>query len=226
MKSFLLSVALVALVTIHGYKNAIHGYRRAVSQFMTIDERSYSSRSPMKYRRSVSMMSMMATEEAPTATSTSTSASAIKTDFSKLVVGTEYDAKLISSKQFGVFVDISVGTNVLLPRSLLSRGSFEKLKKMVESKSQETIRIELASISAENQTLSGKYLPPNYKKERNDLSALKGKDLSSKMFNATIISAHDFGLFAELEEFGVEGLIPASKLPMKLPAGSIQASYP
>ena len=34
------------------------------------------------------------------------------------------------------------------------------------------------------------------------------------------------GIFAELDEYGVEGLVPASKLPDKLPAGTIQASYP
>jgi ribosomal protein S1 len=54
-------------------------------------------------------------------------------------------------------------------------------------------------------------MPANYK-PRADISTLEGMDLSSKKFSATVISSHDFGVFAELDEFGVEGLLPASKL--------------
>ena len=53
-----------------------------------------------------------------------------------------------------------------------------------------------------------------------------GVDLSSKLFNATVVSVHDFGIFAELEEYGVDGLIPASKLPQKMSADEIASSYP
>ena len=37
-----------------------------------------------------------------------------KIDFSKYAVGQEYEGKAISAKQFGIFVDISTGTNVLI----------------------------------------------------------------------------------------------------------------
>jgi predicted RNA-binding protein with RPS1 domain len=146
-------------------------------------------------------------------------------DFSTYAVGQEYSGSLIGAKAFGVFVDIATGTNVLLPRSQMTKGNYEKLKRLADSKSKEQVKLELIGVSAENSTLSGKYLSGNYK-NRPDLSALEGTDISSKFFNATVVGAHDFGLFAELDEYGVEGLVPASKLPDKMPAGSIQASYP
>ena len=145
--------------------------------------------------------------------------------FADLSVGQELEGVCKSAKQFGIFVDCSIGADVLLPRSILSRGSYEKLKKLAESKSKDLVKIELVSISPENRTLSGKYISANYK-DRPDLSALDGKDISSRFFNATVVSAHDFGIFAELEEYGVEGLVPASKLPEKLPADTIQNSFP
>jgi len=40
-----------------------------------------------------------------------------------------------------------------------------------------------------------------------------------------VVGTHDFGVFAELDEYGVEGLVPASKLPDKMPAGTIQVSH-
>jgi predicted RNA-binding protein with RPS1 domain len=143
-------------------------------------------------------------------------------DFSQFTVGQEFEGKLVSALPFGVFVDVSIGTNVLLPRSMLSKGSYEKLKSMAENKVDEAIKLQLTTVSAENRTLSGKYIPANYK-DRADISNLDGKDLNSKTFKATVISAHDFGIFAELVDYGVEGLVPASKLPTM--SGSIQESY-
>jgi len=144
-----------------------------------------------------------------------------KMDFSKYAVGQEYEGKLIGAKQFGVFVDISTGTNVLLPRSVMSKGNFEKLKKMAEEKSADLIKLEIVGVSAENQTLSGKFLPANYK-ERADISALAGKEMAAKTLAATVISTHDFGIFVALDDFGVEGLVPASKLPSR---DNIKDSY-
>lgn len=62
---------------------------------------------------------------------------------------------------------------MLLPRSLLSKGSYDKLKKMADSKSEEKIKLELVGVSAENKTLSGKYLPPGLR-ARADISVLQG----------------------------------------------------
>jgi predicted RNA-binding protein with RPS1 domain len=119
-----------------------------------------------------------------------------------------------------------MGSDVLVPRSVLSKGNYEKLKKLADSKSKEKVKVELMAISAENKTLSGKYVSANYKKDRSDLSALDGKELASQFFNATVISAHDFGIFAELDEYGVEGLVPASKLPDRASGESIQTAFP
>lgn len=146
-----------------------------------------------------------------------------QTDFGDFAVGQEYEGQLVSAKAFGIFVDISTGTNVLLPRSQLSRGTYEKLKAMTNSKSAEKVKLEIVSISTENKTLSGKYIPESYT-ERADISSLSGEDLDGKEFSATVVSGHDFGLFAELDKFGVEGLVPASKLDVS--SDQIKSKYP
>ena len=72
----------------------------------------------------------------------------------------------------------------------------------------------------EQRTLSGKYISGNSV----DISTLDEKELLSKVFTASVVSAHDFGVFAEIEEFELEGLIPASKLGKN--AKNIKANYP
>jgi ribosomal protein S1 len=140
------------------------------------------------------------------------------TDFAEFEVGQEYEGKLIKAMPFGIFVDISKGTNVLLPRSVLSKGTYEKLKAKADANANDLIKLQLVSVSAENKTISGKFIPENYV-ARSDISSLQGKDFNSKTFNATVVSAHEFGVFAEIDEYGVEGLIPTSKL------GSFSGSY-
>mmetsp|Transcript_17708 Transcript_17708/g.39265 ORF Transcript_17708/g.39265 Transcript_17708/m.39265 type:complete len:590 (-) Transcript_17708:154-1923(-) len=169
-------------------------------------------------------MSTETTVEEPTA-SVATPAAPAK-DFSSYAVGQEYEGKAVSAKQFGVFVDIATGTSVLLPRSTLSKSSYEKLKSMAEAKSADLVKVELTTVSVANQTLSGKYMAgvaDSYSKDRPDLDMLAGQDFTGKTFEATVVSAHDFGIFAMLEEFGVQGLVPASRLP--LTEATIQKSY-
>jgi predicted RNA-binding protein with RPS1 domain len=144
------------------------------------------------------------------------------TGFAAISVGQEYQGKVISAKQFGVFVDIGEGQNALIPRSVLTRGGYERLKGMTST--EKKIDVEIIGVNAENQTISAKYIPPGHQ-ERADISALQGQDLSSKFYTATVVSTHNFGVFAELDDFGVEGLIPSSKLPSPLPKESIEASY-
>lgn len=144
--------------------------------------------------------------------------------FGKFEIGQEYDAKVISAKQFGIFVEVNSGQNILIPRSQLTRGSYEKLKTLATTNSKDLVKIELIGVDKEKETISAKYLAPGHA-TRTDISSLEGQDLSAKFYDATIISTHDFGVFAELDSFGVEGLVPASKLPEPLPKGSIQASY-
>lgn len=162
--------------------------------------------------------------EVDTKTSSS-SATAAAVDFSKFSVGQEYEGNLVGAKKFGIFVDIGEGVNVLIPRSQLTTSAFEKLQKQTEAKSQDKIRVELTRVVETNRTLSGKYIPANFK-ARPDLSTLVDKVSNSKLYSATVVSSHDFGVFAEIDELGVEGLIPASKLPEKLPKGTIKSSFP
>ena len=162
------------------------------------------------------------TVSAPTSPSSSSSKKDGGNDFSQFSVGQDYTGNLVGAKNFGVFVNINKGTNVLLPRSQMTRGAYERLKRMAETKSKDQVKLEIIGVSAENSTLSGKYVPASPMKE---VSLLQKAD-ASNTFDATVVGAHDFGIFAELDEYGVEGLVPASKLPDKLPAGTIQASYP
>eukprot|EP01038_Epipyxis_sp_PR26KG_P012900 gene12900-17284_t len=145
-------------------------------------------------------------------------------DFSSYAVGQEYEGTVVGVKQFGLFVNIGTGKNVLLPRSLLSRINYDKLKSLAESNSTETIKLELVGVSAENQTLSGKYISANYK-NRPDISIMKDVDVA-KVLDGAVVSAHDFGIFVELTEYGVEGLVPASRLSMKDSSQSIKSAFP
>jgi hypothetical protein len=213
-------LASVLLTIVSAFKNSFvsRGWSNVLSMQGNAKANSFKSRGWM------SMMSDAA-DIAVVATPSSSAKTAVAVvDFSQYAVGQEYSGSLVGAKAFGVFVDIT-GINVLLPRSQMTKGNYEKLKRMADSKSKEQVRLELIGVSAENSTLSGKYISANYK-NRPDLSALEGTDISTKFFNATVVGAHDFGIFAELDDYGVEGLVPASKLPERMPSGSIQSSYP
>jgi predicted RNA-binding protein with RPS1 domain len=215
----------VALVVAGAFRTGLNSLPRVASGWSKILSMEGTMRSASFNRGWMSMMSDASTEtptvEAPTSSNGKKSVAVV--NFSTYAVGQEYSGLLMGAKAFGVFVDIATGTNVLLPRSQMTKGNYEKLKRLADSKSQEKVSLEIISVSAENSTLSGKYLTGNYK-NRPDISALKDTDFSGKFFNATVISSHDFGLFAELDDYGVEGLVPASKLPKE--AASIQSSYP
>jgi S1 RNA binding domain len=213
-------LATVLLTVVSAFKNSFvsRGWSNVLSMQGNAKATSFKSRGWM------SMMSDAADVAAVATTSSSAKNAVAVVDFSQYAVGQEYSGSLVGAKAFGVFVDIT-GINVLLPRSQMTKGNYEKLKRMADSKSKEQVRLELIGVSAENSTLSGKYISANYK-NRPDLSALEGTDISTKFFNATVVGAHDFGIFAELDDYGVEGLVPASKLPERMPSGSIQSSYP
>ena len=122
---------------------------------------------------------------------------AVPAGFDAFEIGQAFEGKVVSAKQFGVFVDIQGGQNALIPRSVLSRGGYEKLKGMVKSETKVTV--EIIGMNAENQTISAKYIPANFN-ERADISTLQGQDLSSKFYQAVVVSTHDFGIFAELDK--------------------------
>jgi DNA-directed RNA polymerase subunit E'/Rpb7 len=145
-------------------------------------------------------------------------------DFAQYAVGQQYDAVVSNAKNYGVFAKItSTGFSVLLPRMKMSPQNFAKLKGAVEAKSEEPVRIEILNVDAENRTLSAKYIPTSGSQ---DIATLKDMNLKAESFEATVVSAHDFGVFAKLDKEGFEGLIPASKLPDSMPKGTIKDSYP
>lgn len=136
-------------------------------------------------------------------------------DLSGFSEGQKLEGKLLSVKAFGAFVEVPGGANVLLPRSVISRGSYSKLTRMVEAKSTDVINVEIVEVNHEKQTLSGKYIPAGVEKMLNidDLQAGGPDVYKSKELQATVVGVHDFGVFAELDEYGTEGLIPVSRLP-------------
>lgn len=180
-----------------------------------------------KYVKPASFLTQMGmtTEETPTEAPEMPKSIKVIPDMSQYAVGKQYDGKLISAHQFGVFVDVGTGLNVLIPRSTLSRTMYEKLSNMVEQKSTEEIKIELTDVDTADGKLAAKYLPANLK-DRADISALEGEDIVGKTFKATVISGHKFGVFATLEGYdGIEGLVPASKLPEDVPVEKIQSVF-
>jgi polyribonucleotide nucleotidyltransferase len=118
-------------------------------------------------------------------------------DIAKYSVGQTLNGDLVSSKDFGIFVQIdSSKTRVLLPRSLLSRGEYAKLTSMVKSKAK--ISFEIASVDIEKKTLSGKY---NSGVEKKDISTITDDDIKKTEYKATVVGTHDFGIFVELDGY-------------------------
>jgi hypothetical protein len=116
-------------------------------------------------------------------------------DVSKYTVGQTLNGELVSSKDFGIFVQIEGSkTRVLLPRSLLSRGEFSKLTSMAESKAK--ISFDIASVDTEKNNLSGTY---NSGVEKKDISSISDADIKSTEYPATVVGTHDFGMFVELD---------------------------
>ena len=145
-------------------------------------------------------------------------------NYSIYSAGQQLEGTLLSAKQFGIFVKLEQGIDALIPRSTLSRSGYDKLKGMVDAKSKVAVKVELISVNIENKTISAKYLPL-VAEESFDLSTLDPKVLKTKAFNATILSAHDFGVFAKIDGVDIDGLVPASLLPDRS-GGSIQSLYP
>lgn len=135
-------------------------------------------------------------------------------DVSRFSVGEQFDVAVKSAKQFGIFVNIPNGPDVLLPRSVMSKTSFDRLKGLADNKSQETIKIEILSINIQNQTISAKYLSTE---PTIDFASMDPKELKAKFYNGTILSVHDFGVFVKVDGCDIDGLVPASQLPDRVP---------
>lgn len=160
------------------------------------------------------MMSDVVPEAAaPVAAATESKKGPRVKDLSGYVVGGKYEGVVTSAKAFGVFVKLPTGNvDALLPRSVLSKSNFDKLKGFADAKSKTPVEVEILTINAQNQTISAKYLSPESANAL-DLGTLDPKELKTRTFDATILSTHDFGVFAKIEGTEVDGLIPASLLP-------------
>lgn len=151
----------------------------------------------------------------------------ISDGFQKYEVGQQYEGIVASVKPFGLFVDIAEGAKVLLPRSKMSKGAFERLKAMCVAKSSEAVKVELITINSQNQTLTGQYIStrdpslPDFQA----LKTLPKKARQSMALDATVLSTHEFGVFAELNDYGLDGLIPVSMLPDKLSPANMMRTY-
>lgn len=140
-----------------------------------------------------------------------------------MVVGQEYSGIATRARPYGIIVNISSDSSVFIPKAKVSRGVFEKLKASIARKSTEPVQIKIAAIS-ENGTLSGDFIPPIGAISR-DPDLLKSKEWRNRRLNATVVGAHEFGLFAELDEFGVEGLVSPAKIPREMIGGSIKKTF-
>eukprot|EP01031_Cornospumella_fuschlensis_P031896 gene31896-38564_t len=137
-------------------------------------------------------------------------------DYTAFAIGQEHSGTISNVQNFGVFVHIEAGCDVLLPRSQLTKTQFEKLSSLHEAKSQEPVKVSLIGVSVEKRTISGKLVAPNTYKARTDLKSVQEKVTEGKVYDGKVVAVHDFGVFVELEGFGeesVQGLLPNSKIP-------------
>lgn len=170
-----------------------------------------------------------ATTEESTPTATETSSSKPKKtfvskdkDLSKYTTGQKLSGKVVNVKQFGVFVKLSQGVDALLPRSTLSSSQYAKLKKFLDTNSTADVNIEILSVDNAKQTLSAKYIPAEGEVSI-DIAKIDPKELKTKVFDAEVVSTHDFGVFARIIDSESDGLIPASMLADR---SNIQQNYP
>ena len=64
-------------------------------------------------------------------------------------------------------------------------------------------------------------------KKQPDISLLLADKMHlSKSYNATVVNCRSYGLYAKLDDFGIEGLLPMAKLHQFDPQTSIQDSFP
>ena len=137
-----------------------------------------------------------------------------KGDFSVYAVGQQFDADLISAKEFGIFVDIGQGYNVLLPKSKISSSTYDKLKGLIDAKSKDKVKIELFSVDAEKQTLGGKCVDDNFKGSKKERKAHNdvAKYEVGQIVQGSVVSVLDFGAFVSIKDSDVDALVPNSKM--------------
>ncbi|HKJ39917.1 MAG TPA: S1 RNA-binding domain-containing protein, partial [Anaerolineales bacterium] len=127
--------------------------------------------------------------------------------FDTLESGMQVDGTVTNITDFGVFIDLG-GVEGLIHISELSWGRVSHPKQIV--KMGDGIKVQVLDVSAERcrVALSRKRLLPNPWQDSTDEFA------EGKVVSATISNVLSYGAFANLD-FGVEGLIHASEMPLE-----------
>lgn len=132
-----------------------------------------------------------------------------KVDVSSFTAGQQFEAKVVSIMRFGVFVELIPNVNALVPRSNMSPGFYSRLSKAGKESKGESILVEITEISHGDGAITVKHCGD----QRTDMSSLKDLNIVGQQFNATVVSKHNFGIFAKVDQFEVDGLIPNFKAP-------------
>lgn len=192
--------------------------RRTAPGFAILERPVYSHLAEIRLSKSRLAMSMVT--EAPPAMPGAVHTSAH-------AVGEQHEGFVSKVRAYGAVVNITDGCSVVLPRSKMSRGTFARLKAATmtpgTSAERPKVKLEITSISV-NGTLGGKYLPLEGDAMQ-DPTVLTTTEWRHRRLNATVVGTHEFGLFAELDAFGVEGLIPASMIPKEIISGTIMKTF-
>jgi len=127
--------------------------------------------------------------------------------FDSLETGMQVDGTVTNITDFGVFIDLG-GVEGLIHISELSWGRVSHPKQIVQMGDE--IKVQVLEVSAERcrVALSRKRLLPNPWEDATDEFA------EGKVVSATVSNVLSYGAFANLD-FGVEGLIHASEMPLE-----------
>lgn len=137
-------------------------------------------------------------------------------DFSSFQLGQTFSAIISNVKHFGVFTTISSGHTIFLPRAKITTKQYHILQKLHENQYQLPIKVSITAISPEQKTLTGTPLSL----ETIDASQLISKnfvtlnttDYTNKTMNGTVVGKTEFGIFVQLDNFLIDGLIPYSRI--------------
>lgn len=174
--------------------------------------------------RSISKLAMSEEDEVPEETVAAVNP---MDDFGYYQVGQEYEGKITTIKSNGAMVNFTSSVGVIIPKSRMSVLDFEKLKGMHRRRSEELISVEIIDVKLANQTMYGKYTDKT-NTQRADLSSLAAmapEELRKLKHNATVVNANENGVYVKLDEYGIAGFLPASKLPDAPPKAYIPKLY-
>lgn len=138
-------------------------------------------------------------------------------------IGQVVDAIITNVQPFGVFLKIvnsekgrrGRSHTIFLPVSQLKRNKqqFEVLRKLYENNYALPIKVCITDISAELQTLTGQPVDLLDMISR-EFHHLSDTDYyTNKVYNGTVVSIQDFGMFFSVDGFPFDGMLPFGLLP-------------